>query len=183
VSSLGPSLSRFVFQGGVGEASTVAPSRNKSLQPRSRSGGARSGVGGRSVRVVPSTSCTGVWPLPALLQAAAEAMRYIGHCTVAGRLVMECRMELLRISVVFQWRQHLQDQVLKGCVPGRWFFLICLIPSPGAGGYCGSFRSLWAMIMLLISVDHLCGGGFRCRTVRWDDTVDPMDLLAISFFS
>lgn len=47
VSSLGPSSSRFVFQGGVGEVSTVAPSRNKSLRPRSCSGGARSGVDGR----------------------------------------------------------------------------------------------------------------------------------------
>lgn len=131
---------------------------------------------------IPGTCCTGVWPLPALLQAAAMAMRYIGQRMVAGSFLMECWMELLRISVVFRWRQRLQDQVLKGCVPGRWFFLVCMIPSPGAGGYCGSFRSLWAMIMFLISSDHLCGGGFRCPTIRWEDTADPMNLLAISFF-
>uniref|UniRef100_A0A0A8YVH7 Uncharacterized protein n=1 Tax=Arundo donax TaxID=35708 RepID=A0A0A8YVH7_ARUDO len=95
--------------------------------------------------------------------------------------------ELFFLLVASQRDEQIMDQMRMGCVPSRCGFTMNSIPFLGTGGYCGSFQSRCAMVLLLIPVlgfSSSSGGCFGDGFRRWAlCSDDPKDLVAIFLFS
>uniref|UniRef100_A0A0A9CED8 Uncharacterized protein n=1 Tax=Arundo donax TaxID=35708 RepID=A0A0A9CED8_ARUDO len=200
-----PSFSRLLFPGGDGEAGAVLSSWISSLRPCPCLGGVRSGVGEGPVRVMPAGcgtlaqvlrscgSCTGVRSPPVCSVVLAEVLG--SWCKASERgyvcFVVLWSPELFFLLAASLRDERIKDQVTLGCVPSRCVFTVNSIPFLGTGGYCGSFQSRCAMVLLLIPTlgfSLSSGGrygvdGFRRPVLCSQILGGPNDLVANVLFS